>query len=70
MAPVAGTEGVPTAEEMRDELNNTVGQDMIAQMLQAVRGDYGVNVHQRVYEEVLEPGPYQANNPYQRHSAM
>lgn len=70
MAPVAGAEGVPTAEEMRDELNNTVGQDMIAQMLQAVRGDYGVNVHQRVYEEVLEPGPYQANNPYQRHSAM
>ncbi len=70
IAPIADGGDVPTADDLRDELIQSVGQDMIAQMLQAVRSDFGVDVHERVYEEVLEPGPYQANNPNQRHTAM
>lgn len=52
------TEGVPAVADVAQELDQAVGNDISEQMLQALRRDFGVEINQRVYDEVLKPGYY------------
>ncbi len=60
-APEPGSGDVPDTEDFAGQMRDAIGQDLIVQLLDAIRTDYGVTVYERVYEQVLEPGPY---NPH------
>ena len=56
-------DGVPSIADFDKQLDQTVGNDIAAQMIAALRAEYGVEVNQRVYQAVLKPGNYDPLNP-------
>lgn len=51
----------PSTKELSETLDGQIGQDVAQQMITAVRDAMGVEVYQRVFDEVLRPGQY---DPY------
>lgn len=56
-SPDADSEA-PSTNELAETLSGQMGQDVAQQMITAVRDDMGVEVYQRVVDEVLRPGSY------------
>ncbi len=61
-SPVAAEDG-KTMAELDDELDQTVGQDLSAQLIDAMRKELGVKVNRRVYDAVIAPGPFDPRQP-------
>lgn len=75
-APVTDA-GTPSITDLNQQLDEELGRDLAAQIIEAMREEIGVSINQRLYEAVIEPGsfdPYAFTGsapPNQRpHSAM
>ncbi|MBO6520690.1 MAG: SurA N-terminal domain-containing protein [Rhodospirillales bacterium] len=60
--PAAGEAG-KTAAELDDLLDQDVGRDLSAQLIEAMRSELGVSVNQRVYNAVIAPGRFDPRQP-------
>lgn len=57
-SPPDSVSEAPSTNELVETLNGQMGQDVAQQMITAVREAMGVQVYQRVVDEVLRPGSY------------
>lgn len=62
IAPTAG-EGTMSIADMDGALDQDVGRDLSAQLIEAMRAELGVSINQRVYEAVIAPGRFDPNQP-------
>lgn len=60
-SPPDSVSEAPSTNELAETLNGQMGQDIAQQMITAVREAMGVQVYQRVVDEVLRPGSYDPN---------
>ncbi len=61
-APSDGSDTM-SVTEMDGLLDQDVGRDLSAQMIEAMRSELGVEINQRVYNAVIKPGRFDPNQP-------
>lgn len=59
-APVTDA-GTPSITDLNQQLDEELGRDLAAQIIEAMREEIGVSINQRLYEAVIEPGSF---DPY------
>ena len=62
IAPASG-EGIMSLNEVDDQLDQDVGRDLSAQLIEAMRSELGVTVNQRVFDAVIKPGRFDPRQP-------
>ncbi|MBO6948383.1 MAG: SurA N-terminal domain-containing protein [Rhodospirillales bacterium] len=59
----AAAEDTKTMAELDDLLDQDVGRDLSAQLINAMRDELGVKINQRVYNAVIKPGQFDPRQP-------
>jgi len=61
--PAGSGDGAMSVSEMDGLMDQDVGRDLSAQLIEAMRAELGVSINQRVYDAVVAPGTFDPRQP-------